>query len=920
MQIRYLEAFGVLPEIIDLWEKGYGSELLPIQERAVKEYGVLDGKSLVVLGATSSGKTFIAEMASAKRACAREKVIYAVSLKSLAEEKFRQFRKMYGDFGIRVAVSHRDRREFDYAIEQGHFEIAIVVYEKLHGLLIRNPDLLRETRLVVIDELQMLGDEDRGADLELLLTMMIEATRQSPLQIIGLSAVLNNPEEIARWLKAQLLVHYARPVELRKGVLCDGVYQYREHNTGTVGQEFFLHRSSPLSLSRRGGGGEVDPYHSELILETVRFLAEEKNESSIVFVPTKALARQWAEKLSEKSKLAPAKSVMESLREYEESAAREVLLKTLDRGMGYHNADLPMEIREVIERGFQSGEIKILFATSTLGQGLNFAAQNTVIVPEIYKYSVKSGGLLTYAIPPSQLENQGGRAGRYGYSAEFGRMILIAESEHEKTMLWAQYINGRSPENNGKGLAQHFELLHPALAGTSWETQVLRLVSSGWCKTEMEINQFFEKTLSAPLFPLQAVATGKTLADKIKQNLETLENADFLSQSPEGNLTVTEWGQICASSGVRIQTMEWIKKWISYFDGSSIELLELLLMLAFTEDAMRFRIPIREGEVRSNYYRSQLLKRVHDRNMDSRKLIEPLLKESVPLPKEKTGAIKKTLVLQDWITEMETVDLERKYNLHAGMIRLLAGDMVWLLRVFMTCVSNKGWTEEQVKNLELLAEKLNYGVTESGLVFARLPICGLGRNHIHALVRAGFEKPEVLKEMPLLELSRIIPETLAEKILSQLNENMPEIQIPKPIIQDYTRDRICLTGKAVKRRTVVVMNGKELELINSSYLVLLKLARALQNQRNEIPQSGWIHRDELDSSDQWRNISRLRCALMPFLIDVKEPVIDNDNMGYYRLRLHPENLVIEEENHQQHWNHEFHPLIHEKVKSNIPTS
>src|SRR5208283_3079355 len=124
MQIRYLEAFGILPEIIDLWEKGYGGELLPIQERAVKEYGVLDGKSLVVLGATSSGKTFIAEMASAKRACAREKVIYAVSLKSLAEEKFRQFRKMYGDFGIRVAVSHRDRREFDYAIEQGHFEIA----------------------------------------------------------------------------------------------------------------------------------------------------------------------------------------------------------------------------------------------------------------------------------------------------------------------------------------------------------------------------------------------------------------------------------------------------------------------------------------------------------------------------------------------------------------------------------------------------------------------------------------------------------------------------------------------------------------------------------------------------------------------------------------------------------------------------
>ena len=251
MRKRYLEAYGIMPVIIDLWEKEYGMELLPIQERAVKEYGVLDGKSMVVLGATSSGKTLIAEMASIKRACAKEKVIYAVSLKSLAEEKYRQFQNTYSEFGIRVAVSHRDRREFDHLIEQGYFDIAIVVYEKLHGLLIRNPDLLRETRLVVIDELQMLGDEERGADLEVLLTMIRDRHGGLPLQIIGLSAVLSNAGEVARWLNAQLLVHETRPVELRKGVLCDGVYQYYEHNTGVVGQEFFLNdHSVPRSDGR----------------------------------------------------------------------------------------------------------------------------------------------------------------------------------------------------------------------------------------------------------------------------------------------------------------------------------------------------------------------------------------------------------------------------------------------------------------------------------------------------------------------------------------------------------------------------------------------------------------------------------------------------------------------------------------------
>ena len=77
--------------------------------------------------------------------------------------------------------------------------------------------------------------------------------------------------------------------------------------------------------------------------------------------------------------------------------------------------------------------------------------------------------------------------------------------------------------------------------------------------------------------------------------------------------------------------------------------------------------------------------------------------------------MKKMVVLNDWITEIETVELERKYNLHAGMIRLLAGDFVWLLRVFITCVSNRGWTEDLLKMLERLSERLNYGVTELGL-------------------------------------------------------------------------------------------------------------------------------------------------------------------------------------------------------------
>jgi len=72
--------------------------------------------------------------------------------------------------------------------------------------------------LVVVDELQMITDRERGPALELLLTKLRIAA--SKPRIIGLSAVLGRAQTLADWLGAKLLVDTRRPVELRKGVLC----------------------------------------------------------------------------------------------------------------------------------------------------------------------------------------------------------------------------------------------------------------------------------------------------------------------------------------------------------------------------------------------------------------------------------------------------------------------------------------------------------------------------------------------------------------------------------------------------------------------------------------------------------------------------------------------------------------------------
>src|SRR5262252_8458730 len=152
MRIETLEAYSVPADIIDVWRGQVGAELLPVQERAVKEFGLFGTGNLIVFSPTSSGKTFVGEMAAVKAARRNTKVLYLVRQKALAAEKFEELRRRYNPVGIKVVVSSRDRREHDDDIQRGDFHIAVVVFEKVQALLIAKPQLIELVGLVVVDE------------------------------------------------------------------------------------------------------------------------------------------------------------------------------------------------------------------------------------------------------------------------------------------------------------------------------------------------------------------------------------------------------------------------------------------------------------------------------------------------------------------------------------------------------------------------------------------------------------------------------------------------------------------------------------------------------------------------------------------------------------------------------------------------
>lgn len=139
MNMHELLQFGLPAELIRLWHAEESDTLLPLQERAVRKFGLFGKRNLLIQAPTTSGKTFVGEMAAAHAALRRRKAVYLVPLKALAAEKWADFQRKYTPYGLRVLVSSRDHREFDAAFERGEFDLAVVVYEKLAQLLVRRP-------------------------------------------------------------------------------------------------------------------------------------------------------------------------------------------------------------------------------------------------------------------------------------------------------------------------------------------------------------------------------------------------------------------------------------------------------------------------------------------------------------------------------------------------------------------------------------------------------------------------------------------------------------------------------------------------------------------------------------------------------------------------------------------------------------
>lgn len=180
--------------------------LRPTQLQAIRP--VTEGTHCLLLAPTAGGKTEAAFIPALSRMLEAEwrglSVLYLCPIKALLNNLEPRLSYYAGLVGRRVGVWHGDIAESTkHRYRREPPDILLTTPESLEGLLIsprvERDAFFRDVRVAIIDELHAFAGDDRGWHLRSVL-QRIENYAPEPIQRIGLSATVQDPQPLLHWL------------------------------------------------------------------------------------------------------------------------------------------------------------------------------------------------------------------------------------------------------------------------------------------------------------------------------------------------------------------------------------------------------------------------------------------------------------------------------------------------------------------------------------------------------------------------------------------------------------------------------------------------------------------------------------------------------------------------------------------------
>lgn len=695
-------------KIIDLLTKNGITTLFPPQKDALQT-GVLDGRNLVLAVPTSAGKTLIAEICMLRSILSgRGKALYLVPLRSLAFEKYHDFKK-YEQLGIITAMSVGD---FDISQEDlQNADILVLTTERADSLIRHDIDWLSELGIVVVDEIHLLNDPSRGPTLEMVLATIITANPH--VQTVSLSATISNANELAVWLNADLVKSTWRPIPLREGVYYNGRLLFDDGTTRTI-------RGAPDDA--------LANLVSDILDEEGQILVFVSSRRATV-AAARLLTRRVRKYLSEESKsylaqlarkIASGQSVPDTTR---------VLATLISQGTAFHHAGLSNQERILIETAFRANHLKVIVATPTLAAGVNLPARR-VIIRDYRRYEANRGSL---PIPILEYKQMSGRAGRPKYDS-YGEAILIAKTERELDFLMEHYIHSEPEEITSKLASQKALRFH-----------LLALIAGDLVSTSEDIQTLLSRTFFSSQFDQHAIASHISAALNFLEMGGLIHNDDVLSATKLGERTAKLY--IDPESAILFRNV--------LFANPPLTDESVLHLICHTPDQPLCYLNSSEtddyGLYVEDHFDELLIPPPYD-PADYRDFLRE---------------IKTSFVLLDWINEQTDRDITDRYNVGVGDIHRYVQTATWLLYSAAE-ISRLVASNDTVSFLQTLSERMRHGVRKELLELVRLK--GIGRVRARMLYSHDIRTLSDLLTTDPVSLARIptIGTSLAKSILEQV--------------------------------------------------------------------------------------------------------------------------------------------------------
>ena len=435
-------------------------ELLPPQRVALLEQGLLDqAKTAIVVDLpTSGGKTLLAQFRMLQTLNQFDAdggwIAYVAPTRALSAQITRRLRHDFEPIGIRVeqltGAVEIDAFEDQLLSEQDQpFQILVATPEKI-SLVIRNKKINRPLALVVMDEAHSIEDVDRGLRIEFLLATVKRDCPQA--NFLLLMPNVENPDTVARWLAQDISAGQAisigtTPWKPNERII--GIYRavrdhgkragwHMEYETLTT-----TPKAMPLHGTHRVGG--VKPIcvpkssvldskggQKGLGLQTAAMGTIMSGRGTSILVANH-ISTVWT--MAEKSaqSLDTPDTIHEDIRLVQDFLRTEIsntfpLIDLLNQGVGVHHAGLSDEVRALIEWLAERGRLRVLCATSTIAQGINFPVSSVFLQSRFVFRDRES-----VEISPRDFWNLAGRAGRIGHDSV--GVVGLAEGNDPATLI-----------------------------------------------------------------------------------------------------------------------------------------------------------------------------------------------------------------------------------------------------------------------------------------------------------------------------------------------------------------------------------------------------------------------------------------------------------------------------------------------------